>query len=84
MFDDFKVFPNPSDGNFTVKFRSDDTGNVDIVIYDLLGRKVVNQSYKNQFNNFEENLELGSLAGGIYILSVKRANKMSSHKIRIE
>jgi len=84
VFDDFKVFPNPSDGNFTVKFRSDDTGNVDIVIYDLLGRKVVNQSYKNQFNNFEENLELGSLAGGIYILSVKRANKMSSHKIRIE
>ena len=84
VFDDFKVFPNPSDGNFTVKFHSEDTGNVDIVIYDLLGRKVVNQSYKNQFNNFEENLELGSLAGGIYILSVKRANKMSSHKIRIE
>lgn len=84
VFDDFKVFPNPSDGNFTVKFRSEDTGDVNIMVYDILGRKIINQSFKNQLNNFEENLELGYLSGGIYILSVKRANKMSSHKIRIK
>lgn len=84
VFDDFKVFPNPSDGNFTVKFHSEDTGDVDLVVYDILGRKIIKQSYKNQLNNFEENLELGNLSGGIYILSVKRANKMSSHKIRIK
>jgi subtilisin-like proprotein convertase family protein len=84
VFDDFKVFPNPSDGNFTVKFRSEDTGPVDLVVYDLLGRKVANQSYIDEPNNFEQNLELEQLVGGIYILSVKRANKMSSHKIRIK
>lgn len=84
VFDDFKVFPNPSDGKFTVKFHSEDTGDVDLVVYDLLGRKVADQSFTNQPNNFEQNLELGQLVGGIYILSVKKANKMSSHKIRIK
>ena len=84
VFDDFNVYPNPSNGDFKVTFRSDDTGDVDIVVYDLLGRKIVDQTYKNQLNSFEQNMNLGELAGGIYILSVKRANKMSSHKIRIK
>jgi len=84
VFDDFNVYPNPSNGNFMVTFRSEDTGDVDIVVYDLLGRKIVDHTYKNQLNSFEQNMNLGQLAGGIYILSVKRANKMSSHKIRIK
>ena len=84
VFDDFNVYPNPSNGDFKVTFRSEDTGDVDIVVYDLLGRKIVDQTYKNQLNSFEQNMSLNQLAGGIYILSVKRANKMSSHKIRIK
>ena len=84
VYDDFTVYPNPSDGNFKVKFRSDDLGDVDILIYDLLGRKVVEKTFKSPSNNFEEELNLRDVSGGIYILSVKRANKMSSHKLRIK
>ena len=84
VFDDFNVYPNPSNGNFKVKFNSEDTGDVDIMVYDILGRKIAHQTYKNQLNSFEENLDLSQVNGGIYILSVKRANKMSSHKIRIK
>jgi len=35
-------------------------------------------------NNFDERIDLQDVAGGIYILSVKRGNKVSSHKIRIK
>ena len=84
VFDDFKVYPNPSDGNFKVKFNSEDIGDVDIVVYDILGRKIAQQTFKNQLNSFEQNMDLSQVSGGIYILSVKRANKISSHKIRIK
>lgn len=84
VFDNFKVYPNPSDGIFKVKFNSEETGDVDIMIYDLLGRKISHKVFKSQENIFDENLDLSQVTGGIYILSVKRANKMSSHKIRIK
>jgi subtilisin-like proprotein convertase family protein len=84
VFDDFTVFPNPSDGRFSVKFRSEETSDVEILVYDLLGRKIVKKNYKNLSNKFDERIDLQDVAGGIYILSVKRGNKMSSHKIRIK
>ncbi len=84
VFDDFTVFPNPSDGRFNVKFRSEETSDVEILVYDILGRKIVKQNYKTLSNNFDERIDLQDVAGGIYILSVKRGNKVSSHKIRIK
>ena len=84
VFDEFQVFPNPSDGYFNVKFRSEETSDVEILVYDLLGRKIVKKDYKNLSNNFDERIDLENVTGGIYILSVKRGNKMSSHKIRIK
>ncbi len=83
VFDDFTVFPNPSTGKFIIKFQSEDAGDVDVFVYDVLGRKVVQKTYKNLSNDFEQEMNLQDVAGGIYILSVKRGNKMSSHKIRI-
>jgi hypothetical protein len=67
-----------------VKFRSEETSDVEILVYDLLGRKIVKKNYKNLSNNFDERIDLQDVAGGIYILSVKRGNKVSSHKIRIK
>ncbi|MGI9531235.1 reprolysin-like metallopeptidase [Lutimonas sp.] len=84
VFDEFKVFPNPSDGAFTIKFKSEESSDVDVMIYDLLGRKVKQRTFKNPSTNFEETLDIQGVSGGIYMLSVKRGNKMSSHKIRIK
>lgn len=84
VFDNFTVFPNPSDGLFTVKFDSKELGDVDLRIYDLLGRIVTKKTYKDNSSKFEQELNLQGVSGGIYMLSVKRGNKMSSHKIRIK
>lgn len=84
VFDNFTVFPNPSDGFFTVKFESEETGDVDVAIYDLLGRTVAKKTYKTISSKFEKEFDLRSVSGGIYMLSVKRGNKVSAHKIRIK
>jgi len=84
VFDDFRVFPNPSDGAFRIKFRSEDAGDVEVNVYDLLGRKIAEKTYRQLSNDFEEEMDLQQVSGGIYILRVKRGNKISSHKIRIK
>jgi hypothetical protein len=84
VFDQFNVYPNPSDGIFNIKVRSEETGDVEVVVYDMLGRKLVRRNYRELSNTFERQLDLRGMSGGIYILSVKRGNKMSSQKIHIE
>lgn len=84
VFENFSVFPNPSSGEFKIKFQSEETGDVDVIIYDLLGRRIAQRTYKNQSNNFDERMNLELVSEGLYILSVKRGNKMSSHKIQIK
>jgi len=84
VFDEFVVFPNPSDGQFNVKFRSEETSDVEILLYDLLGRKIVQRNFKNAANRFNEVIDIQDIVGGIYILSVKRGNKISSQKVRIK
>lgn len=84
VFDNFSVFPNPSNGEFNIKFQSEDAGDVDVIVYDLLGRKIARKTYKGLSYNFEERINLENVSEGLYILSVKRGNKMSSQKIRIK
>ena len=83
-FDDFKLFPNPSDGIFTLKFRTEETDDVEIFVYDVLGRKIASKTYKNSINSFDEQINFSPLSKGIYMLRIKRGNRMSTRKIFID
>lgn len=84
VFDDFKVFPNPSNGLFRLQFRSENTEDVEISVYDVLGRKMMADTYTSQAQYFEQDLDLQHLSGGLYILRAKRGNRISSYKLRIK
>ena len=84
VFDDFMIYPNPSNGAFRVQFRSENTGDVEIIVYDVLGRKMMQNTYASQAQYFEQDLDLKHLSGGLYILRAQRGNRISSHKLRIK
>jgi len=84
VFDQFKIFPNPSNGRFRIQFNSEITGDVDLILYDLLGRKVAAQKFSSNANAFDEEVNFGSVSSGLYILRVRRGNKISSQKITLE
>jgi len=79
--------PNPFNNQVSLQWDLDHSGQVNLVIFDLLGRKVWNQSWKNanageyqiKWNgkdNFGQNL-----SGGIYLVQLKMGQKISRQKI---
>jgi len=64
------VYPNPSNGIFTIKTR--DLSNAEISIYDIFGRKIINQKLISK----TENIDISNYNNGIYILSVKIGNQI--------
>ena len=82
--ENFQVYPNPSEGQFTVIFSSEELGDVDISIYDLLGRKLHEKSYKETSIQFEEVFNAQDLTSGMYILKVRKGQKVSFRKLKIK
>ncbi len=69
------VFPNPSNG---LLYLTDNQERGDVIIMDLFGKKIYEQSY---FSG--QSLDLQRLDRGTYILNWKTDNKVESHKIVI-
>jgi hypothetical protein len=76
------IYPNPNDGGFTVKFRSqNEKESVEICIFDLVGRQVVKEN--RTIVNGEE-FNYGNLTNGTYMLRLKFENgTVDIHKLII-
>ena len=67
----FKIYPNPINSNFQIKFdNSFDINNCKLIIYDLQGRKVMDK--KLMVNT---NINIDNLQSGNYILEIIKNNK---------
>lgn len=61
------IYPNPNNGNFTVKFKNNGFENATIEVSDILGKKVYQQNLLNE----ETIINTNDLSKGIYLLKVK-------------
>ncbi|SEW14258.1 zinc-dependent metalloprotease [Kaistella antarctica] len=82
LFEDIKIYPNPSNGNFFVKTKKL-TGKVETSIFDLSGKKVYssvnNQSTEQTTKEYNLNLPKG-----VYIVSVKSDKGAYTQKLIIK
>jgi|GEM_PF-2845990 len=78
----FNFLPNPTSGKLSVEFSGNNT-EVDITLYDCMGKKVMDVFHSDNSLNQTQNIEvdLSGLAEGIYFAKVNANNKVTSHKI---
>ncbi|GAG76989.1 unnamed protein product, partial [marine sediment metagenome] len=58
VFEDFKVYPNPSNGIINIQFTSKNTSDVEITVFDLLGRKIRQKVFLTNNISFKESIQI--------------------------
>lgn len=79
-FQQFSLFPNPNNGEFTVKFNTLNSENISIDIHDIRGRQVFNKKYSNS-GIFNENLNVNNLQSGMYLVTVTNGSSKITKRI---
>lgn len=64
------LFPNPSNGQFTLSIAEYNSDNLRIDIYDVSGRIIYNQIIKETQNNMQIPMDMSNLSNGLYMLKV--------------
>jgi len=64
------IYPNPSNGIFTLTFDMKKKEDVAIRMFDITGRLVHSIQYKNYFGTFRKTLDLSELGSGLYLFQI--------------
>ncbi len=82
-FENFSVYPNPSNGTFNLTFTPASNDKIEISLYDLRGRAINQFSFDDvsATTTFSKQLEYSYIESGMYFLVVKNGNKITTKKI---
>jgi hypothetical protein len=77
------LFPNPSTGSFTLEFKAIQAQKANLTVVDLTGKVIFTQSLSDLNNGSQQNIELGEVASGVYIVQVQTEKGVYQQKITI-
>ncbi|WP_420461395.1 PKD domain-containing protein [Neolewinella sp.] len=74
---ELEVFPNPAQLRTTLELRSDHLGQVRVLLTDMTGRTVSEQTYDKSFTELRTDIEVASLPAGVYRLRVIEGDRQT-------
>ncbi|PLX11894.1 MAG: hypothetical protein C0598_07115 [Marinilabiliales bacterium] len=84
VYNDLNIFPNPVKDVLNVEFNLLETSDVDLKVYDLLGKVIYeNDKGVNQVGRQSYNLHLGDLNSGIYLFKLNVNGQTYVKKITV-
>lgn len=81
---EFSIFPNPNNGEFTIKLNSNSGNDIAVDVFDIRGRKIFNNSYSRNNSDFSQSIKLNSVEAGMYLVTVSDGAKKITKKIIVE
>jgi hypothetical protein len=79
----FGLYPNPNNGNFTVSFDPKSKNEIKINVNDLSGRNIFYKTFKNS-GKFDEKIDLGKLQPGVYLVIIQNGENKMVKKIIVQ
>lgn len=81
-FDNFSVYPNPSNEIFNLKFNPESSDEIQVSLYDLRGRLIKENSFTNiSETTFRGELDYSTVETGVYFMVVQNAGKKVTKKL---
>lgn len=79
---EFKLYPNPSEGNIKIEFEAKDNGPVQIKLLDATGNRVLFDETRELSGGFyEETIAIDQYEPGTYILQIIQQDKALSRRV---
>lgn len=79
-FDNFALFPNPNDGEFTLKLNSYSEKDISVDIFDMRGRLIQQNKFQMEVD-FREKIYLNGFQAGLYWVRISDGNVSTTKKI---
>jgi hypothetical protein len=79
----WNIYPNPSNGMFTIVVPDAAAGVISISITDIRGSEVLSVKEKNAGGNYNKQMDLGGLAKGIYYIRLNTGEEVKIKKLVI-
>lgn len=79
----FGLYPNPTNGNFSVQMNDVQSDKVGIAVYDMRGRLIFDQSYSSN-GTFNQEIQLANPQAGIYLVKVSDGNNKETKRLIVE
>lgn len=80
-FYNFLVYPNPSNGNLTLRFKPVNKENIIIKLFDLKGRLISTKERSIKASFFSEEITFRNISSGLYLIQLNNGNNYTSKKI---
>ncbi len=79
--DSLSIFPNPANNSFNVSLDATaGSDSIDIQVFNTLGQRVIEKSFKNN-GRFNERIDISGINSGVYFVKVQDGNLSSTRKL---
>ncbi len=78
------IYPNPSNGQFTVNIEVDSAEEINFDITDAAGRVLLSENFATVAGTLRRDVNLGNLSAGIYFVNINVDGKYAVRKVMIK